>query len=163
MSSAGGCEVDALIEVEWAKYQLGVTSVIDLPSVGVRLLLAGVDDMEVAELAALPAAAPRPAAEDAFDKIGRARDLPFLTDPTRRLDLGRVLTDAIADGRLDAAAGADLIHRLLRWNGDGHYIEDESLHLIASYASLLDEYPESRAELLEQVVIAARVSGGQAA
>jgi hypothetical protein len=159
MSSVGGREANALIEVEWAKYQLGATPVIDLPSVGVRLFLAGVDDVEVAELAALPAAAPRPAAEDAFDAIGRARGLPFLTDPARRLDLGRVLTGAIADGRLDAAAGAGLIHRLLRWNEDGHYIEDEVLHLIASYASLLDEYPETRAEMLEQIKVAARNSG----
>lgn len=89
MSSEGGRTVDALMEVEWAKYQLGAVAAIDLPSVGVRLLQAGAEDVEVAELAALSAAAPRPAAEDAFDAIGRARDLPFLTDPTRRLDLGR--------------------------------------------------------------------------
>jgi hypothetical protein len=163
MSFEGPRGVDALLEVEWAKYQLGAVPVVDLPSVGVWLLEAGAGDVEVAELAALPAAAPRPAAEDAFDAIGRARDLPFLTDPTRRLDLGRVLTVAIADARLDAAAGAGLIYRLLRWNGDGHYIEDESLQQIASYALLLDEYPESRAELLEQIEVAARDSGARAA
>lgn len=73
-----------------------------------------------------------------------------------------MLTVAIADARLDAATGAGLICRLLRWNGDGHYIEDELLQQIASYASLLDEYPESRAELLEQIEVAVRDSADAA-
>lgn len=111
-----GRAVDALIEVEWARYQLGAIPVSELPDLGVRLLQAGAGEVELAELAALP---PPPLGSSAAcrGRVRRRRTRPRSAVPDRSDAASRpgpLLAAAIADGRLDAATGGGLIDRLLR-------------------------------------------------
>jgi hypothetical protein len=64
--------VEQLTRNERAQYQLGATAARDLPDVAVRLLTLGPADADLAELAMVSTHAPRPAAEEVFNRFGRA-------------------------------------------------------------------------------------------
>lgn len=154
---ADRADVEQLTRDEWARYQLGATAASDLPGVAVRLLLVGPADADLAGLASISDQAPRPAAEAAFDRFGRARDLPFLIDPDRRMELARQTTSAMSDGRIQVRVGALMIGQLMRLrDDDGHQLDNDDLQLISSLSYLVDEYPSQRDEILRQVLETAR-------
>lgn len=138
-------------DARWVLYQTGHIASEELPTVAVEILAECPDDVDIANLAGRSAGAPRPLNEDLFDEYGRDTGLPFLADGLRRPDLAWMAVRAIRENGLTVEQGALLVLEIVNYAPDGRYVEDKTLEEIASYASVLNEFPDQRASLLDTI------------
>ena len=138
------------VQVQLARYRLGLLRGEDLPDVALRLLELGLDSQAVRELAALD----RPTLRDTAELFERAlRETGQVVSPedsANRLVAAAVLRDIVA-GAIDPYRGAVELWRL--WTELG-YPDD-----LTVFVSLEDDYadhPEWRPRLAEEIIEAAR-------
>jgi hypothetical protein len=92
---------------------------------------------------------------EAFNAVGAVHGLPQLSDPLRRAEFQRQIAEAIQDGSIEPAEGAEYMSKLATVMGSDGQPVDERAANIASYGFLWSEFRDQAASMSTEVKVLA--------